>query len=752
MEEEAAADTRRRVRRATGAVLALSSLCICAVILGHGQAGGKGTILDIKQLAPLQSLHWVNHEFRKVRPAEYQLTPLEQADRTAEQKARTAAKWGSLAATKDVFMSKDWTAQMEAMKENAKLSEGQAERLTHDIQYEGNLLKVGSAGTASIIAQAALAARDASFLSDPADRSKDQVLSLTQHDGSGRTFHNPKFVKVYPQPFHYNAATAGKKHAQVFQSEETGFLRTVNHEMAMKELASSLKLNSKSSLASTEQDAKKDDDTDGVLESRTDMDNGVDASETAAAAKRLATSRVAKQQKGITTLVELKKNSAKVKDDDHKKEMAEHDKEVMKSRLDWSKANLADDSKVAALKKALWAAEEAEAGTHAKVAVVTQSSDAGDAALVPAKDTSNLKSSDHAGLLDNKDDMDNGVDTKSSQEAAKTLANALVDTMQKSTQIVSAKAKADDEEMKMAEHDKNVMKSRLDWSKANPADESKVAALKKALWAAEEAETMHATVARQSTPVTPANESANLKSSDDAGLLDNKGNMDNGVNTKSSQEAAKTLANALVDTMQKSAKVVSAKSKADDEKMKMALHDKEVVKSRLDWSEANPADDSKVAALKKALWAAEEAETGARAKVVPAALSSSAGDAAAASDARMIKTSDASARGTFIATAMKSAVTNAVKTIVHDMSTQPTARKAKSVTTPFATKVSMSQQIEAKALDIEAATSKLQVVREPTEAPRSHERDIIASQLRQRIREVQRDELSHSNAAQLVCI
>ena len=93
MEEDSSAATRRRVRRATGAVLAASLLCICAVMFGRGRLGGKGTILDIKQLAPLVSLHWVNHEFRKVRPAEYQRTPLEQADRTAERKARTAAKW-----------------------------------------------------------------------------------------------------------------------------------------------------------------------------------------------------------------------------------------------------------------------------------------------------------------------------------------------------------------------------------------------------------------------------------------------------------------------------------------------------------------------------------------------------------------------------------------------------------------------------------------------------------------------------------
>ena len=142
-----------------GAVLAGCSLCAAlgtAVPGGGGEQGASALLAQLPALGRLQALHWENHEFRRVPAAARPLTPLEKADAAAEKQAQTAAHWGTLAATKDVFRSKEFEEQLRQMKQNAELSEGTAQKLDDQIQYEGKLLQVGRKGTSSIIARAAM--------------------------------------------------------------------------------------------------------------------------------------------------------------------------------------------------------------------------------------------------------------------------------------------------------------------------------------------------------------------------------------------------------------------------------------------------------------------------------------------------------------------------------------------------------------------------------------------------------------------
>ena len=64
----------------------------------------------------------------------------------------------------------------------------------------------------------------------------------------------------------------------------------------------------------------------------------------------------------------------KAKEEEAKKQAEEHEKEVVKARQDWAKANPDDDAKVAELKKELWRAEAAEDKGHTKVATARTAS------------------------------------------------------------------------------------------------------------------------------------------------------------------------------------------------------------------------------------------------------------------------------------------------------------------------------------------------------------------------------------------
>jgi hypothetical protein len=343
-------------------------------------------------LAPLQELHWTNHVFVKVPKSDIGQTSLEKADEAAEREAETAAHWGTLAATKNVFTSEQFKSQLEQMKQDAEIGENKAQRLDHQIRYEGKLLKVGRRGTDSIIAQAAVAARDATFVTDPSDTSAMNAREHAREEQEGTekwnvptfqnhefvrvvpkpfryavetpkqeaqlvpTFHNHEFVGVYPKPLRYAAGMPKQEQHAQLKKDEKRFLSDVNHQMAMKKLAKELKLPQ----VSPKTDQKTPAETtssDGILSSRNDMTDGVDPAASAAAAIKVATSRVAAEGKKPDT------------------------------------ANLKVQS--------------------------------------PEKQ----KDSSDEGVLDTKQDTDNGVDVSAEAEAANTLANSLVDKMKASAAL-----------------------------------------------------------------------------------------------------------------------------------------------------------------------------------------------------------------------------------------------------------------------------------------------------------------------------
>jgi len=396
---------RRALVRASGVLLACCALGAGLVALERDGAGraavGSLLQLGLPKLAPLQQLHWVNHEFREVHKAATQSTPLERADREAELQAQTAARWGTLAATKDVFRSRRFTSQLERMKANAQLSESKAQKLESEIHYEGKLLEGGRKGVPSIIAQATLAAHDATAAAVSSPVRSPSAGSR----GDGRTFRSHKFVEVYPKPYHYATGTSGSRQ---FKKEEKSFLAGVNHEVRMRKLAVNLKLQQKADGAAADPDGS----SDGILESRTDMSNGVEQSATAAAAKRLAISRAGaldtahgtnlapakdgdaglldnKRDMGngidakgtqeaarklATSLVRKMQESADAEstalsgaaaaggESGKKKQATDPDADKATTLQDWAKANPEDDARVRQLKKELWQAEERQAG------------------------------------------------------------------------------------------------------------------------------------------------------------------------------------------------------------------------------------------------------------------------------------------------------------------------------------------------------------------------------------------------------
>jgi len=549
-----------------------------------------------------------------------------------------------------------------------------AQKLQDQIGYEGKLLKVGRKGTSSIIAEAAMAARDASFMSDPAGLAA-RHEALQEQAGSGSRFHNHDFVRVFPKPFHFAAGAPQQKQAQrAVKNDEQAFLGEVNHEMHMKKLAADLKLNDKPSLAGEDSKAKSGASGD-VLKSREDMDNGVDPEVPAAAAKRLALSRAATldsargstnlrssdekdlldnkgdmdngvntaamqtaAQKLATSLVDKMQESAEAAE--KKKQADEHEKEVIKARQDWAKANPEDDAKVAELKKELWRAEEAEGNT------------------------------------------------KGASAKAKVQSMEQIETKGET----AADDKAEKEEKKKAEeHAKEVIKERQDWSKANPTDDAKVAELKKELWRAE---------AKAETPKGDAHKVVAMSQTE------TKGKAADG--DKAKEEA--TVSEATKEAKKKNEATEEAKKQAAKEE-----HEKEVIKERRDWSKANPTDDAKVVELKKELWRAEEAEGKAHDKVATARKASAKGVKAAASAGRSIEMSGPGARGKLMADAMKSAVKNAISTVVDEMSAKPAVTKAVKDASKVASKVHMvkvhsAKEIEAMARGIMAASSALQQV------------------------------------------
>jgi len=482
---------------------------------------------------------------------------------------------------------------------------------------------VGRKGTSSIIAEAAMAARDASFMSDPAGLAA-RHEALQEQAGSGSRFHNHEFVRVFPKPFHFAAGAPQQKQAQrAVKNDEQAFLGEVNHEMHMKKLAADLKLNDKPSLAGEDSKAKSGASGD-VLKSREDMDNGVDPEVPAAAAKRLALSRAA--------------------------------------------------------------------------------------TLDSARGSTNLRSSDEKDLLDNKGDMDNGVNTAAMQTAAQKLATSLVDKMQESAEAAEKKKQAD-------EHEKEVIKARQDWAKANPEDDAKVAELKKELWRAEEAEgnTKGASAKAKVQSMEQIETKGETAADDKAEKEENakvaelkkelwraeakaetpKGDAHKVVamsQTETKGKAADGDKAKEEATVSEATKEAKKKNEATEEAKKQAAkeeHEKEVIKERRDWSKANPTDDAKVVELKKELWRAEEAEGKAHDKVATARKASAKGVKAAASAGRSIEMSGPGARGKLMADAMKSAVKNAISTVVDEMSAKPAVTKAVKDASKVASKVHM---------------------------------------------------------------
>jgi hypothetical protein len=165
-------------------------------------------------------------------------------------------------------------------------------------------------------------------------------------------------VGVYPKPLRYAAGMPKQEQHAQLKKDEKRFLSDVNHQMAMKKLAKELKLPQ----VPPKTDQKTPAETtssDGILSSRNDMTDGVDPAASAAAAIKVATSRVAAAGK----------------------------------KPDTATANLKVQS--------------------------------------PEKP----KDSSDEGVLDTKQDTDNGVDVSAEAEAANTLANSLVDKMKASAAL-----------------------------------------------------------------------------------------------------------------------------------------------------------------------------------------------------------------------------------------------------------------------------------------------------------------------------
>jgi len=340
-------------------------------------------------------------------------------------------------------------------------------------------------------------------------------------------------------------------------------------------------------------------DEKNLLNKRGDMVNVVNTETMQTAAKKLATAIVDKMQEVSElkkelwlaeanghahtshAVVEMKQSESKGKategkatdgdkaleeeagkqaaNEEAKKKTKEHEKKVLKARQVWAKANPQDKAKVAELKKVLLNAEKAKSNTKGTSAKVWSSPEAFARKL--ARQIAVLQSMKQ-------------TDTKGEAEADD---------------------KAEEEAKKKAEERaKEVIEERQDWSKANPTDDAKVAELKKELWHAE---------ANGDAAKGEAHTVIAMSQSETKGKAADGDNMD-----KAKEEA-------IVSEATEEAK---KKNKAAEEAKKQAAnkeHEREVIKVRQDWSKANPADDAKVAELKKELWRAEEAQGKAHDKV-----------------------------------------------------------------------------------------------------------------------------------------
>ena len=248
---------------------------------------------------------------------------------------------------------------------------------------------------------------------------------------------------------------------------------------------------------------------------------------------------------------------------------------------------------------------------------------------------------DEKDLLDHREDMVNGVNTETMQTAAQTLATAIVDNMHEVSELKKelwlAEAKDDahtshtvvatkqseskgkatdgdkaseeeaekqaaneDAKQKAKKHEKEVIKERQDWSKANPTDDAKLAELKKELWRA----AANADAPKGDAPKGEAREIViALSQSETKGKAADGDNVD-----KAKEEAA--VSEATKEAKKKNEATLEAKKQAATKE-----HENEVIEGRQDWSKANPADDDKVVELKKELWRAEEDEGKAHDKV-----------------------------------------------------------------------------------------------------------------------------------------
>ena len=107
--------------------------------------------------------------------------------------------------------------------------------------------------------------------------------------------------------------------------------------------------------------AEKSSDED-ILDSKQDLDNGVDKELEAASAKVLATSFVDKVKlsgrAGESPAVLADKNQ---EDQDEDKNQAEHQSSTIQARKDWSKTHPDEDAEVVALKKQLWPQQATDA-------------------------------------------------------------------------------------------------------------------------------------------------------------------------------------------------------------------------------------------------------------------------------------------------------------------------------------------------------------------------------------------------------
>jgi hypothetical protein len=107
--------------------------------------------------------------------------------------------------------------------------------------------------------------------------------------------------------------------------------------------------------------SEKSSDED-ILDSKQDLDNGVDKELEAASAKVLATSFVDKVKlsgrAGESPAVLADKNQ---EDQDEDKNQAEHQSSTIQARKDWSKTHPDEDAEVVALKKQLWPQQATDA-------------------------------------------------------------------------------------------------------------------------------------------------------------------------------------------------------------------------------------------------------------------------------------------------------------------------------------------------------------------------------------------------------